>query len=63
MVRMAAGATSIPPGSVGTIKMKLTGNGKRVVRANRGRKISGMMSIRNEAGSVLSVTPIRMRIK
>lgn len=45
------------------IKMKLTGKGKLVVGANRGKKITGMMTIRNEAGIALSVTRIKMKIK
>lgn len=62
-VKMAAGATSIPAGSVGVIKMKLNRNGRLVVGANRGKKVKAQMTISNSAGTLLSVTPIKMRIK
>ena len=68
-VKMAAGVASIPPGSVGVIKMKLNRNGRLVVRANRGKKanrgnkVKAIMTISNTAGTLLSVTPIKMRIK
>lgn len=63
VVRMAAGVASVPPGATGTIKMRLTKQGKSVVRANRGKIIRGMMSISNNAGTLSAVTRIKMKIK
>lgn len=63
LVKMAAGTANVPPGATGTIKMKLTKQGKKVFRANRGNKIRGMMSITNGAGTLSVVRKIRMSIK
>lgn len=64
LVTMAAGVANTPPGAVGTIRMRTTKSGRQVVRTNRGRKIQGMMTITNGiTGAVLSVTPIKMKIK
>ena len=61
---MAAGVANTPPGAVGTITMRTNKIGRQVVKANRGRKIKGVMTITSSlTGAVLSVTPIKMKIR
>ena len=64
LVTMAAGVANTPPGSIGTIKMRTNKVGRQVVKANRGKRIRGRLTITNGlTGAVLSATPIKMKIR
>lgn len=62
ILTMAIGVANTPPGTVRVIEMKLNRIGRRVIRANLGKKVIGKMQIFNRAGNLLSVTRIKMAI-
>jgi hypothetical protein len=45
------------------ITLKLTNRGRAVVRRNAGRKINGTLEIRNVAGTAISATRIRIKLR
>jgi thrombospondin type 3 repeat protein len=62
-VTMAAGVANAPPGVAGPIVMRLNKAGRKIFRANRGRRVEAIMRIAGSNGRLLSETPIRLRIR
>lgn len=61
-VRFAAAVANIPPNSTAIVKPKLTKRGKIIFRANRRKRITGVMQILNSGALVTSV-PVRIKLK
>ncbi|MGQ0592238.1 MAG: choice-of-anchor Q domain-containing protein [Gammaproteobacteria bacterium] len=61
-IRFAAGAANIPPGGTTNVRLRLTKRGRQIVRADRDRRLTGVMEIRNSIGPVQNV-PVRIRIR
>ena len=61
-IRFAAGVTNIPPAGTANVRLKLTKQGKKIVRTSKRRSLRGVMEIRNSAGTVSS-TRIRIRLR
>ena len=57
LIRFAAGVANIPPGGTGTVSLKLTKQGKRLVRMTKKRRLKGVLGIREIAATV-SNTPL-----
>ena len=61
-VKFAAAVANIPPNSTAIVKPKLTKRGKIIFRANRRKRITGVMQILNSGALVTSV-PVRIKLK
>jgi len=62
-LKLAAGIANVPPSQTAAIRLKLTKQGRAVVRRNAGRKINGTLEIRNVAGTAISATRIRIKLR
>jgi subtilisin family serine protease len=62
-IRMAGAVANVPPSQTMPITLKLTNRGRAVVRRNAGRKINGTLEIRNVAGTAISATRIRIKLR
>lgn len=63
-IKFAGAVASIPPRETITVRPKLTKRGRSILRANRNKKIKGVMVIRNAiSGDLFSSTPVRIRLK
>lgn len=63
-IKFAAAVANIPPGATVTVRPKLTKRGRSILRANRNKKIKGVMTIRNAiTGDLFSSTRVRIRLK
>jgi len=56
-IRFAAGVTNVPPGGTGQVTLRLTKQGKRLVRATTKKRLKGVLGIREIAATV-SNTPV-----
>ncbi|MDQ3773088.1 MAG: hypothetical protein M3461_01195 [Pseudomonadota bacterium] len=68
VIRFAAGAANIPPGGIGTVSLRLTKQGKRLVRATKKRRLKGVLGIREITTTVsntptISRTDVTIRLK
>ena len=62
-VPFASGAANVAPGQTGNVRLKLTKRGRQFLRSGKKKRLSGVMEIRNVAGTSLSAIPITIRIK
>jgi hypothetical protein len=62
-IRFAFGVANVPPAQTAKVKLKLTKKGKGIVKRKRGKKLKGVLEIKNAAGTVVSSTPIRIRLR
>ena len=62
-LRFAAGVTNIPPGANGTVRLKLTRQGKRVVGTTTKRRLRGVIEIRNTPGTAISTTRVTIKLR
>ena len=62
-VTMAAGSANTPAGVTGPIVMRYNRVGKKIFRANRGRRVEAIMRIGGSDGRLLSERRIRLRIR
>ena len=62
MVPFASGAANIPPRQVASVKLKVTKQGRRIAQS-RVKKLRGVMSINNIAGSRTLSVPVRIKLK
>lgn len=65
MIRLAAGISNIPPGATADVRLGLTKTGKQVARRLTRRliRVTGVLEIRNTAGTVINSTQVRIRIR
>jgi hypothetical protein len=59
-IRLASGVTSLPPGEIGNMRLRLTKAGRKIVRTSPRRSLIGAFEIRNSVGAILS---FRINIK
>ncbi|MGH9197255.1 MAG: hypothetical protein ACRD1T_16140, partial [Acidimicrobiia bacterium] len=57
LIRFAAGATNVPPGETQQLRVKLTKQGKQLVRATKKKRLKGVLGIR-EIAATTSNTPV-----
>ncbi len=68
-IQFAGGVANIPPGGTGTVSLKLTKQGKRLVRATKKRRLKGVLGIKEIAATVtntpltISRTDVTIRLK
>ena len=68
-IRFAVGVANFPPGGTGTVTLKLTKQGKRLVRATKKRQLKGVLGIKevtvtvSNAPITISRTGVTIRLK
>ena len=62
-IQVAAGTSTIQPGATANVSLKLTKRGKRVRRMVKRSRIKGVLEIRNTFGTLISNTPVKIRIR
>lgn len=62
-IRFAFGVANVPPAQTAKVKLKLTKKGKDIFKRKRGKKLKGVLEIRNAAGTAASSTPTRIRLR
>jgi hypothetical protein len=61
-IRFASGVANVPPAQTATVKLGLTKKGKEIAKRKRGKKLKGVLEIRNAPGSAVTNTPVRIRL-
>jgi len=62
--RFANAVANVPPGATVRVRPRLTNVGKSILRANRNKKVHGVMEIKNAStGDLFSSTRVRIRLK
>ena len=62
-IKFADGVANVPSAQTAEVKLTLTPKGKDIAKRKRGKKLKGMLEIRNTAGTVISNTAIRIRLR
>ena len=62
-IRLAAAIANIPGGQTVDVPVRLTRRGKQIVRTSTRRRVRGVIQIRDSIGTVISATPIRIRLR
>jgi len=62
-IRFAFGIANVPPAQTAKVKLRLTKKAKDILKRKRGKKLKGVMEIRNTPGTAFSSTPIRIRLR
>ena len=62
MIVFASGIANIPPGATQDVPLRRTRTGKQIARLGR-RKLGGVIEIRSGAGTSISSTPVKLRIR
>jgi len=62
-IQFAAGTSNIQAGATANVKLRLTKRGKRVVRMLKRSRIKGVLEIRNTFGTLISNTPVKIKIR
>ncbi|MGH2670356.1 MAG: hypothetical protein ACRDH5_14775, partial [bacterium] len=62
-VPFASGSANVPPGQPGNVRLALRKAGRQFLRSGTKKKLNGVMTISNTAGSSVSVIPFTIRIK
>ena len=62
-IRFAFGIANVPPAQTATVKLRLTKKGKDILEKKRGKKLKGVLEIRNAPGTALTNTSIRIRLR
>ena len=63
MVRIASAVANIPPGATKPVRLKLTATGRKILRNNKKRRLTGVIQIRNTPGTAFDTTPITIRLR
>ncbi|MGH9890579.1 MAG: choice-of-anchor Q domain-containing protein, partial [bacterium] len=62
-IKFATGVANVPPGGTAKVRLRPTSRGKPIIRTSRKKRLRGVMEIRNTAGTVVSSTAIRIRLR
>ncbi len=62
-IKFAFGIANIPSGAPGTVRLRATSRGKAIIRDSKKKRLEGFMEIRNAAGTIVSNTPITIRLR
>ena len=63
-IRFASGIANIPPGGTATVRLRQTDRGKTVISdSNNNKRLRGVMEIRNPARTLITRTPIMIRLR
>jgi len=62
-IRFAFGIANVPPAQTAKVKLTLTKKAKGILKRKRGKKLKGVLEIRNAAGTAVINTPIRIRLR
>jgi hypothetical protein len=62
-IRLAVAVANIPAGQTVNVPVRLTKRGKEIVRTSTRRQVRGVIEIRDTIGTVISATPVRIRLR
>ncbi len=58
----AAAVVNVPPGRTDTFKLRLTKNGRKIVKKKKVKRLKGSLEVRNVSGAIVSNTSITLRL-
>ncbi|MGQ0591225.1 MAG: hypothetical protein ACT4QB_00875 [Gammaproteobacteria bacterium] len=61
-IRFAFGVVNVPPDRTDTFKLRLTKNGRKIVKKKNVKRLKGRLEVRNISGAIVSNTPITIRL-
>ncbi len=62
-VTFAAALVNVPPGRTDTFPLRLSRNGRKIVRQGNVKRLKGRLEVRNISGAIVSNTPITIRLR
>jgi len=62
-IKFAFGVANIPPSETRPVRLRLTSRGKTIISTFNKKRIKGFMEIRNTAGTPISTTRIRIKLR
>ena len=62
-VRFAAAVATVPPGQTLPVKLRLTKKGKDIAKTKKGRRLKGLLAIKDLAGTAVTNTPVTIKLK
>ena len=62
-IKFAGAIASVPPGGTEIVRLRLTPTGRKIIRTSKKRRLTGVMEIRNSAGTAIDRTTVRIRIR
>ncbi len=62
-IRFATALASVSPGATEIVRLRLTSQGRKIVRTSNTRKLRGVMQIRSSAGPAIDRTTVNIRIR
>jgi uncharacterized repeat protein (TIGR01451 family) len=62
-IRFASGVANVPPGQTASVRLRVTKQGKALVRKSRKKRLRGVLQIRSLSGAIVSATPITFRVR
>ena len=61
-VTFAAAVVNVPPGRTDIFQLRLTKNGRKIVKNKNVKRLKGRLEVRNVSGAIVSNTPITIRL-
>jgi len=61
-VTFAAAVVNVPPGGTDIFKLRITPNGRKIVKKKNVKRLNGRLEVRNSSGALVSNTPITIRL-
>ncbi|MGH8569240.1 MAG: hypothetical protein ACREXU_14840, partial [Gammaproteobacteria bacterium] len=61
-VRFAAAVVDVPPGRTDTFKLRLTKDGRKIVKQKYVKRLKGRLEVRNISGALVTSIPITIRL-
>jgi hypothetical protein len=61
-IKFASAVANVPPGAIKNVRLKLTKKGKDILKKKR-KRLNGVLEIRGLGRTVISNTPITIRLR
>ncbi len=62
-IRIASAVANVPPGQTQKVRLRLTERGKQIAKENSGKRLRGLLKIRNLSATSVTNTPVRIRLR
>lgn len=62
-ITLATAVANIPAGQTVNVRVPLTKRGKKIVRNSTRRRVKGIIQIEDDIGTLISATPVRIRLR
>lgn len=62
-IRFAAAVVNVPLGRTDIFKLRLTPNGRKIIKNGKVKTLKGRLEVRNISGAIVSNTPITIRLR